>query len=246
MNYNETYMEHASIQNINGHAIHCVVHEAKSKNIVIFCHGFRSSSIGPNRFFVRAARLLADKGIATIRFDQFGSGNSAGDFIESSFTDWVETIKVIARMYQAKGYKVTLFGQSMGGSAVICAGAELNDIASIVSWVPDPSEDTFIEPTSGHVEESGQRVTSRFWREAHNAKIAEQLAKIEYPVYIIQCSKDDYVSPANQQVLQKHAKTQHVLELFEGLSHSSWTFDEATEIISKSVDFIITQFEKSR
>lgn len=71
-------------QNFNGHSIATAFHDANSKNIVIFCHGYRGTSAGPNRFFVTAARQLAKRGISSLRFDQYGCGNSEGDFIGGS------------------------------------------------------------------------------------------------------------------------------------------------------------------
>ena len=84
-------------EEFNGHKIATVFHDGGNKRIVIFCHGYRGTSIGPSRFFVRAADKLASEGISSLRFDQFGSGNSEGDFFYSSFNDWLSTTKEIAK-----------------------------------------------------------------------------------------------------------------------------------------------------
>ena len=112
-------------QNFNGHRILNVFHDANGKSVVIFCHDYRGTNVGPNRFFVAAARQLAKQGISSLRFDQYGSGNSEGDFFDSSFFDWIETTKTIAENYLEQGYKVARFDQSMGGAAVIAVGSEL-------------------------------------------------------------------------------------------------------------------------
>lgn len=72
-------------QNFNGHRIATAFHDANTKSIVIFCHGYRGTNAGPNRFFVTVAHQLAEQGISSLRFDQYGSGNSEGDFFDSSF-----------------------------------------------------------------------------------------------------------------------------------------------------------------
>ena len=77
--------EVATFKTINNHNIFTIIDEGNTNQIVIFCHGFRGTSIGPNRFFVRLARKLQEKGIGTFRFDQYGSGNSEGNFLNSSF-----------------------------------------------------------------------------------------------------------------------------------------------------------------
>jgi len=99
-------------EKINNKNVFCVLSEAEEnkKQIVIMSHGFRGSSIGPARTFVDFARILNDNGISTLRFDQPNSGNSEGDYFESSFNEWVDTTTYFAKKYLDLGYKVLLLG----------------------------------------------------------------------------------------------------------------------------------------
>lgn len=229
-------------RNYNGHDIVTYLHDADSKDIAIFCHGYRGDSTGPNRFFVRMARELAERGISCLRFDQYGSGNSAGDFFDSRFNDWVAVTRSIAADYLRAGYRVCLLGQSMGGSTVIVAAAQVPELSSVVAWVPDPSIEDFIWPEEKYIEEMGQRVSPEFWQEAHNANIADAYRHLQMPLYIVQCSADEYVSEENRRVFTDNAKSNCLVELYEGYPHSSWTYDQASEIIQKSIDFIVRSF----
>ena len=217
----------------NNRRIATAWHEGGSKRVVIFCHGFRGASVGPRRLFVRAAEKLAQRGISSLRFDQYGSGNSDGDFIESRFDDWVQTIVTISRHYLDDGYRVGLWGQSMGGSAVINAAAGLPELSAVVSWVPDP---TINPPTisGSHVEEGGERVSWDFWRQAHAAHTADKLFQVTTPTYIVQCTGDEYVDAANRDAITSHARENHVIQTYEGYSHSSWSYNQAEEIITQS------------
>jgi hypothetical protein len=236
-------MESTQTEQYNGHQIATALHDAGGKKIVIFCHGFRSSTIGPNRFFVRAARKLAAHGISSLRFDQYGSGNSEGEFFDSSFNDWAATAQTIAESYQGRGYEVALFGQSMGGSTVIVAGAALDNLAAVVAWVPDASVDAFQAPESGVIEEGGQIVQAAFWQEAHDAHIGDQLSRVKTPAYIVQCTADEYVDQANREKILENAAPNHKIETFEGYTHSSWTYKQAEDIIDKSVAYIVKSFQ---
>lgn len=235
-------MENSRIEQYNGHAINTVFHDAGGKRVVVFCHGYRSSSIGPNRFFVRAARQLAAHGISSLRFDQYGSGNSEGDFFNSSFNDWVATAKSICRHYIDIGYEVALFGQSMGGSTVLVVGSEMPELTAIVAWVPDASADDFNAPDSGVIEENGQIVQAFFWQEAHDMKVGDRLVDIQAPTYIIQCTADEYVDEKNRNKIIQNAQPHHTVVNLEGYSHSSWTYEQSEVIIGESVDFLVNHF----
>lgn len=99
---------------VDGRRIAAVRHVTTEKRIVLMCHGFRGHRLGPNRFFVRLARRLQAMGVGSVRFDQFGSGDSERDFRDSSFDDWVATTSSLARRFRAGGYQVALLGQGMG------------------------------------------------------------------------------------------------------------------------------------
>jgi len=230
-------------QNFNGHRISTAFHDSGSKSIVIFCHGYRGTNIGPNRFFVTVARQLAEQGISSLRFDQYGSGNSEGDFFDSSFFDWAKTVKTIAENFFKLRYKVALFGQSMGGAVVISVGSELSNLSAVVAWCPDPNVEKFVAPENGIIEESGQIVQSRFWQEAHDARIADKLSLIKTPVYIVQCTADEYVDEQNRNAIAKNAQPKHHVENFEGYPHSKWTYEQSKEIIDRSANFLVQCFK---
>lgn len=87
-----------SFENINNRRIFQILTENDNaeKKIVIMSHGFRGSSIGPARTFVDFEKLLLGKGFSVLRFDQPCSGNSEGDYTNSSFNVWIETTSYFA------------------------------------------------------------------------------------------------------------------------------------------------------
>jgi pimeloyl-ACP methyl ester carboxylesterase len=230
-------MEHLQFEEHNGHKLATVFHGG-GKKVVIFCHGFWGSLVGPGRHFVRAARLLAEQGVSSLRFDQYGSGNSEGDFKDSSFDDWVETTESIARSYLAKGFQVALFGQSMGATAAIAATAKVPEIAATVLWVPDPKINPPNPDPSGYDEGAGQIVQSSYWQEAHDAKAAEKLQLIKSPMYIIQCQNDQYVTVENQEAIASSAQPNHKVIMLKGYSHTNWPYEDALKIVDDSISFL--------
>lgn len=82
----------------------------------------------------RISRALAKKGIAVLRFDFTGLGNSDGDFANTNFSSNVQDLLAAAdelgKIYQAPGL---LIGHSLGGAAVLSAAEQIPSIKAIVT-----------------------------------------------------------------------------------------------------------------
>ncbi|MBO0901840.1 alpha/beta fold hydrolase [Cellulomonas sp. zg-ZUI22] len=223
---------------VRGRRLAAVRHDAGGDAVVLFCHGFRGEKSGPNRTFVRAARRLAQHGVSSIRFDQYGSGDSSGDFLESRFSIWVDAIAALAREQQDLGRRVALFGQSMGGAAVLCAAAEV-PVDAVVAWVPDANVDEFSPGPQGFVEEGGQRVGNAFWQEAHDAHVPDRFREVTAPCHLVFGTADEYVSTENREALLTAARPGDLVDVLDGYPHSAWTYDQAEGVIARSVAFLV-------
>ena len=82
----------------------------------------------------RVSRALAAKGIAVLRFDFTGLGNSDGDFANTNFSSNIEDLVQAARALEAQ-YRAPqiLIGHSLGGAAVLGAAAKLDSIKAVVT-----------------------------------------------------------------------------------------------------------------
>jgi len=58
--------------------------------------------------------------------DQPNSGNSGGNFINSSFNEWVKTIVHFARKYLDEGYEIVLLVKAWSNSNRNCIGLKRN------------------------------------------------------------------------------------------------------------------------
>jgi hypothetical protein len=96
----------------NGRRLATAAREVAGNRIVICCHGFGGSKDGPSGgLFVDLAASLAEAGVSSLRFDQYGSGTSEGRFEDSSFADWVATTRAIADHYLQQDYRVAAWSQ---------------------------------------------------------------------------------------------------------------------------------------
>lgn len=82
----------------------------------------------------RISRALAARGIAVLRFDFTGLGNSEGDFANSNFSsnleDLVAAARELERVYTAPSL---LIGHSLGGAAVLMAAEQLPAARAVVT-----------------------------------------------------------------------------------------------------------------
>jgi len=232
-----------SLIDIGGRQIVTAFHAAPGKKVVIFCHGFVSNKTGPNRFFVRLARQLQRAGVCSLRFDQYGSGDSEGDYMESSFNDWIATTTAFVHRYRQEGYQVALLGQSMGGATVLAVGGDLGDaLTAVAAWVPDPSIDP-PQIAGDWAEENGQRVQQSYWQEAHDADVVRRFRAITVPTLIFFATADALVSVENRAAIMAARQEHQQIELLEGWPHSAWSYNQATQVIDQTAAFLVSHFD---
>jgi len=215
------------------------------KKIVIMSHGFRGSSIGPARTFVDFERILVSNGISSLRFDQPNSGNSEGDYIDSSFNLWVTTTTYFAEKYLDLGYQVALLGQSMGASTTVIATSQeqIKDrITCILLWVPDPKSTTKVDQNKVY-EEGGQRYKGKFWQEAHDSDFFKCLEEYQGGIHLVYGEYDKYISQdlRNQVIERVKAKKQEYVVL-PGQDHSPWDYEIVQNVYKSELEFLKEYF----
>lgn len=107
--------------------------------VVLMLHGFGSSRDEVHRMFARTAAALADEGIASLRIDFRGSGDSAGKFqdttIDTQLADTERALDWLRGQKDIDPARIGLLGFSLGGAiAILTAGRHPYDIQSLVVW----------------------------------------------------------------------------------------------------------------
>jgi hypothetical protein len=235
--------ERAGFELAGGRRIAYARHDAEGdpRAVVVMAHGFKSSKIGPSRYFVPLARTLAARGVSTFRFDQLGSGDSDGDFDNSSFITWTRTIEHFVRAFDDAGLRVALLGQSMGGTAAVAATTALaGRLRGVVLWSPGPMLDRSEQTDAdAWVEEDGQRVRGAFWREAEAIDFLRCLQRLDAPAYLVFGTADHLISEAAMRSVAASAKPGDRVRVFDGLPHSAWPFEQRTQILEETADFLV-------
>ncbi|KAL2480153.1 alpha/beta-Hydrolases superfamily protein [Abeliophyllum distichum] len=108
-----------------------VLHETRSTEIVVLCHGFLSSKEYNIMFII--ANALQSEGISAFRFDFAGSGESEGSFQINYFREAGDLRAVIDYFTGANRTVVAILGHSKGGDVVLLYASKYQDIPAVVS-----------------------------------------------------------------------------------------------------------------
>jgi esterase/lipase len=106
--------------------------EGEPKAYALFAHCFTCNK---NLSAVKnIGRALTDKGIAVLRFDFTGLGESEGEFSNTNFSSNVQDLHAAYTFLQLNYEAPTIIiGHSLGGAAVVFAAAQLTGIKAVVT-----------------------------------------------------------------------------------------------------------------
>jgi putative redox protein len=98
----------------------------------LFAHCFTCSKDYKAIAFI--SRTLAERGIAVLRFDFTGLGESEGDFTDTNFSSNVDDL-VAASRFLEEDYEAPklLVGHSLGGAAVLQAASRIPSTSAVVT-----------------------------------------------------------------------------------------------------------------
>lgn len=134
--------ESVTIEN-GGEKIFAVLHRPLVNHkvpAVVICSGFGGNKCGKHRIFVTLGQKLAEQGIAVLRFDYRGSGDSEGDFsaitLSNQVSDTLAVFKYLSSQSFVDSSRLGILGRSLGGAVAILSASHIPSIKSLVLWAP--------------------------------------------------------------------------------------------------------------
>jgi uncharacterized OsmC-like protein/alpha/beta superfamily hydrolase len=188
----------------------------------------------------RISRRLTRHGIAVLRFDFTGLGQSEGDFANTNFSsnieDLVKAAQWLAAEHTAPGL---LIGHSLGGAAVIAAAARLQGVRAVAT-IGAPADAAHVRKQFmgqvGDIERDGEaqvmlagrpfRIRKQFLDDIEDHKLDDMVASLRAALLFAHSPLDETVSIDNATrlfVAARHPKT------FLSLDH-------ADHLLSKEAD----------
>ncbi|HDP77640.1 MAG TPA: alpha/beta fold hydrolase, partial [Mesotoga infera] len=96
--------------------------------IVVMLHGTGSDKSEAGGGYLLAAPALAEAGIASVRFDFIGNGESTADYIDYNFTSAVDDTNIAfayaASLPRIDGHRAGIMGWSQGGTIALLAAGQ--------------------------------------------------------------------------------------------------------------------------
>ena len=127
---------------------------------VLMLHGFTATRVESHRFYVHLARALAARGIAALRFDFRGSGDSEGEFqdmtVQGELGDAKAALEWLVGHPNIDSARIGVTGVSLGGMvAALLAGRNptLVRALALLGAIADPAG--FIASRQQELAESG-------------------------------------------------------------------------------------------
>lgn len=156
----------------------------------------------------RVSRALATRGVAVVRFDFTGLGNSEGDFAITNFSSNVaDLICAVDHMRDTLQAPTILIGHSLGGAAVLSAAGDIPEVRAVVT-VGAPAEPGHVrhlfEGNIDEIEEKGHAVVNlsgrtftisrQFLDDIATQNLSERIRTMRKALLIFHAPGDDIVN----------------------------------------------------
>ena len=250
---NEVYVEYEMICSYEGkdiYGIACVPISADEKfSTVIFSHGF-SGKLENNE---KNAHALAEKGIASYRFEFYGGSKdlkSGGETTEMSiFTekrDLEEVMNMVKNLDFVDAENLFLYGMSQGGLvSAIVANDHADEIKGLILLypafvIPDSAREMFssVDEIPDTLEVMGTLLGKTYYEDLLNYDSYENINNFKKDVLIFHGDADQVVDISySEKALEVYNSAE--LVVLEGSGHGNLSEDASKKIVDMTYEYIV-------
>lgn len=131
-NQTASEVEKITVQNKHGEKLVGLLHETGSKELVILCHGFRSTK--ESSTIASLADSISKQGTSVFRFDFAGNGESEGSFQYGNYMREADDLRSIVLYFSGGTHLIaTILGHSKGGDVVLLYASRYHDVPTVIN-----------------------------------------------------------------------------------------------------------------
>ncbi len=198
---------------------------------VVLCHGlFGFKDSVTNRTLTR---ILTARGLATLRFDFFGHGNSEGNLHDILLTTLISQAETALEVMRGRGFpKLGLFGASFGGLVALLVASRTHALSALGLRCPLADLPEILRQRYGRVAiELWRRVGrvptsigqvpfhSRFYEDCLRHDAYQASTQVTVPTVIVHGSQDELIPLPQVQRIFHSLNTQKHLEVIPWADH---------------------------
>lgn len=205
--------------------------QGEPRAYAVFAHCFTCSK--DSRAATRISRALTASGIAVLRFDFTGLGESGGDFSNTDFSSNVDDLIAAASFLEsAHRAPSLLIGHSLGGAAVIAAAGRLPSVRAVVTiGAPSAPEhvtalfaealDAIVADGDAEVELAGRRFRIRrsLLDDLAEQPQLERITNLGRALLVMHSPSDDTVDIDNARRIYEAARHPKSFVALDGADH---------------------------
>jgi alpha/beta superfamily hydrolase len=216
---------------------------------VVFFHGFTGDRIESHWIFVKCARALQLEGIAALRFDFYGSGESEGTFremtLQGEIADAEDAVVFLRAQNGIASDHIGLSGLSLGGTVAASISSSMRAQA-LVLWSAVAHTDHLrrrilksgkpIPNAQGDFEYDAREISAQFLEEMVKVNPLASLTAFKGPTLILQPGKDEVVpiSDADEFLNSTGASVKEKV-IITGANHTYTSIAWENEVIQRTV-----------
>jgi dipeptidyl aminopeptidase/acylaminoacyl peptidase len=238
---------------VDGQAVLGVFHYPRERAgrvpAIVILHGFVGSKDQPHQIFVKLSEALAAAGVASLRIDLRGRGDSEGDTCDFTYASDMADVRAaldwLAARPEADPGRLGVAGMSWGATLAACTAGEdarvraaalIAGSATIHTWNPPLRE---VEGRQVF-EIFCNLVGGQFYESIRGVRPLEILARSRGPVLIAHGTADEDVPLDNARqfaVALGAAGVPYELALFEGADHVFMQHEQERALIERATAF---------